>query len=139
MSTFKNLKLEDEVVTGTYDFQGEDIAVEFDLEEDDLTMDDFSELIQDAENWIESFSNKNLSTLKEEIARELTDSAYAGSAHKVSEEDYKNLEAELTLKEIRFFPEEVISLILEAKKEYPDMDIYCQINREFEIEDLMVE
>ncbi|NML59202.1 hypothetical protein [Chryseobacterium cheonjiense] len=139
MSTFKNLKLEDEIVTGIYDFQGKDIAVEFDLEEDDLTMEDFSELIKDSENWIESFSNENLNTLKSEIAKELTDSAYAGLSHKVSEEDYKNLEAELMLKEIHFFPEEVISLILEAKKEYPDMDIYCQINKQFEIEDLMVE
>lgn len=139
MDTFKNLKLEDEIVAGIYNFQGENIAVEFDLEEDDLTMEDFSELIKDAENWIKSFSAENLNTLKAEIAKELTDSAYAGSSHKISEEDYKNLEAELMLKQIRFFPEEVISLILKAEKEYPDMDIYCQINKEFEIEDLMVE
>lgn len=75
MDTFKNLKLEDEIVTGIYNFQGENIAVEFDLEEDDLTMEDFSELIKDAENWIKSFSAENLNTLKAEIAKELTDSA----------------------------------------------------------------
>ncbi|WP_415326073.1 hypothetical protein [Chryseobacterium sp. MMS23-Vi53] len=139
MDKFKNLKLEDEIVTGKYNFQNKDLNIEFDLEEDDVEMDDFSELISDSEEWIEKFSTEKLNEIKTELSKELTDSAYSDSDYKVTEEDYKNLENELNITEIRFFPDDVISLIFEAKKEYPDMDIYCQINKEFEIEDVMVE
>ncbi len=139
MDKFKNLKLEDEIVTGKYSFQNKNLSVEFDLEEDDVEMDDFSELISDSEKWIERFSTEKLNEIKVELSKELTDSAYSDSDYEVTEEDYKNLENELNLTEIRFFPDDVISLIFEAKKEYPDMDIYCQITKEFEIEDVMVE
>ncbi len=139
MDKFKNLKLEDDVVTGKYDFYDREVNVEFDLEEDEAEMEDFSELISDADGWIENFSQEKLSQLKTEIAKELTDSAYTDSDYKPTEEDYKNLQEELTLTDIRFFPDEVISLVFKAKKEYPDMDIYCQIDKEFQVEDLFVE
>ncbi|WP_449399265.1 hypothetical protein [Chryseobacterium wanjuense] len=73
------------------------------------------------------------------MAKELTDSAYTDSDYKPTEKDYKDLEEELTLTDVRFFPDDVISLVFKAKKEYPDMDIYCQIDHEFQVEDLFVE
>lgn len=139
MSKFKNLNLKDEVIKGKYNFHGEDINVEIDLEEENVQIDDFSELISSSENWIEGFSTEILEKLINELSKELTDSAYGDSDYKPTDKDYKDLEKELTLTEIRFFPDEVISLVFEAKKEYPDMDIYCQINKEFRIEDIIVE
>ncbi|SEW47891.1 hypothetical protein SAMN05421841_3654 [Chryseobacterium wanjuense] len=139
MDKFKNLKLEDDVVTGKYNYYDGEVDVEFDLEEDDTEMDDFSELISDANNWIENLTQENLNELKTKIAKELTDSAYSDSDYKPTEKDYKDLENELTLTDVRFFPDQVISLVFKAKKEYPDMDIYCQIDNEFQVEDLFVE
>ncbi|WP_449399266.1 hypothetical protein [Chryseobacterium wanjuense] len=56
MDKFKNLKLEDDVVTGKYNFYDREVNVEFDLEEDGTEMDDFSELISDADGWIENLT-----------------------------------------------------------------------------------
>lgn len=139
MGKFENLKIEDDIVKGVYDSPvAGNIAVEFDLEEDDPVMDDFSGLISASETWIEKLTQNKLDDLKRKMSIELTDSAYMGSDYKPNQQDYDGLAEELTLIKMRFFQDSGFSLVFQAKKEYPDMLIWCQIDEDLEIEDLIV-
>lgn len=139
MNKFENLKIEDEVLKGTCNspITG-NIEVEFDLEEDGAAMEDFSELISASETWIGKLTKEKLDELKRKMSLELTDSAYTGSGYKPGQQDYDGLAAELTLVSIRFF-QDAYSLVFQAKKEYPDMLIWCQVDEDMEMEDLMVD
>lgn len=144
MNKFENLAIEDEILKGTYDspVTGK-ITVEFDLEEDDPVedpvMENFSGLISASETWIGKLTQDKLDDLKRKISLELTYSAYAGSGYEPGQQDYDRLAAELTLISIHFFQDASFSLVFQAKKEYPDMLIWCQINEDLEIDDLMVD
>lgn len=139
MPDFENLHLEEELLIGNYSsgITG-DITVQFDLEEEAPALEDFNALVEEARAWTQTLTMEVLEDLKRQMAIELTDSAYAGSDYEPGADDYNGLQEELMLKEIRFYPDELYSLVLEAKKEYPDMLIYCQISTDFDIEDLIV-
>ncbi len=139
MGRFENLKIEDDILKGIYNSPVTgNIAVEFDLEEDDPVMEDFSGLISASETWIEKLTQDKLDELKRKMGIELTDSAYMGSDYKPNQQDYDGLTEELTLISMRFFQDSSFSLVFQAKKEYPDMLIWCQIDEDLEIEDLIV-
>jgi len=140
MNKFKNLAIEEDILKGTYDspVTGR-ITVEFDLEEEDNVMENFSGLISASETWIGKLTQEKLDDLKRKMSLELTDSAYAGSDYKPGQQDYDGLAAELTLLSIQFFQDAAFSLVFQAKKEYPDMLIWCQIDEDLEIEDLVVD
>lgn len=139
MGRFENLKIEDDILKGTYNSPVTgNITVEFDLEEDDPVMEDVSELIAASETWMEKLTQDKLDDLKGKMSIELTDSAYMGSDYKPYQQDYDGLAKELTLISIRFFQDSSFSLVFQAKKEYPDMLIWCQIDEDLEIEDLIV-
>lgn len=139
MGRFENLKIDDDILKGIYNSPVTgNIAVEFDLEEDDPVMEDFSELISTSEVWIEKLTQDKLDELKRKMGIELTDSAYMGSDYKPNQQDYDGLTEELTLISMRFFQDSSFSLVFQAKKEYPDMLIWCQIDEDMEIEDLIV-
>lgn len=139
MGRFENLKIDDDILKGIYNSPVTgNIAVEFDLEEDDPVMEDFSGLISTSEVWIEKLTQDKLDELKRKMGIELTDSAYMGSDYKPNQQDYDGLTEELTLISMRFFQDSSFSLVFQAKKEYPDMLIWCQIDEDLEIEDLIV-
>lgn len=139
MGKFENLKIEDDILKGIYNSSVTgNITVEFDLEEDDPAMDDFSELISASETWIKKLTQNKLDDLKRKMAIELTDSAYIDSDYKPNQQDYDGLAEELTLISMRFFQDSGFSLVFQAKKEYPDMLIWCQIDEDMEIDDLIV-
>lgn len=139
MPEFENLHLEEELLIGNY-FSGitGNITVQFDLDEEAPALEDFNALVKEARAWTQTLTMEVLEDLKRQMAIELTDSAYAGSDYEPGADDYNGLQEELALKEIRFYKDEMYSLVLEAKKEYPDMLIYCQISTDFDIEDLIV-
>lgn len=115
-----------------------DITVEFDLEDHNGT-DDVTELMEQAESWLESFNIKILQDLRTAIATELTDAAYAGSAYQPVSSDYTGLEQSLQLKTICFYIDAETSLIFESETEYPDMDIYCLVEEDFSIADVFLD
>lgn len=139
MPEFENLHLEEELLIGNY-FSGitGNITVQFDLDGEAPALEDFNALVKEARAWTQTLTMEVLEDLKRQMAIELTDSAYAGSDYEPGADDYNGLQEELALKEIRFYKDEMYSLVLEAKKEYPDMLIYCQISTDFDIEDLIV-
>lgn len=139
MSKFQNLKLEDNILEGIYVYgDNKKIKTEFHLEDDDLKFEDFSELISEAEIFAVKINEDSLTNLKSKISVELTDSAYSDSNYSPTKEDCDTLQDELILRTIRFFPDSAVSFIFEAKNNYPDMLIYCQVDDELVIEDLIV-
>ena len=117
----------------------EHIPVIFDIEKSNTKIEDFSELLDDAASSLNELTEKTLDNLKTNIAVELTDAAYSESINNTKAKDYLDLKSQLKLKNIIFYLGNVISMIFEAKEEYPDMLIYCQVDQSFDIEDLAVQ
>lgn len=139
MSKFENLQLTDAKLAGTYSSPVTgNIVVVFDLEADNAEYDDFSELMAASNEWLNNLSAAKLDELKMQMAVELTDAAYEESDYTPDTPDYKGLQQDLTIMQIRFYPDDIISLVIYAEKEYPEMLIYCQISTDLEIEDLVV-
>lgn len=116
------------------------ITTEFDLEEhDDPGQPDFAGLISSAAAWAGGLSASTIAALKKEIARELTDAAYGGSDYQPSESDYTDLETSLLIVRLCFYPDDGVVMVFQAKKEYPDMEIYCQLDGSYQMEDISVE
>lgn len=135
---FDNLVLQDDVVTGLYRLSGMALQVGFDREAEAAKLDDYSALIAEAEKRMAWFGMPVLEKLKEEMSTALTDSAYEGTGYQPLEQDYTALKQELQLRTIRFFPEGITVLELEAPGQYPDMLVYCQVDAQFEMEEVTV-
>jgi hypothetical protein len=141
MEVFKDLNLKDGRMVGYLDLpESAKVVAEFDLEEQDSPdQPDFAGLISSAAAWVSGLSTGTIAMLKKEIARELTDAAYGDSDYQPSESDYTDLETSLHIVRICFYPDDVAMMILEAKKEYPDAEIYCQLDGSYQLEDISVE
>lgn len=141
MEVFKDVVLKDGLMVGHLDLpESAKVAVEFDLEEEDSHPDqsDFAELISGAAIWVRGLSTGTISILKKEIARELTDAAYGQSDYQPSNSDYTDLETSMRIVRLCFYPDNVVVMVFEAKKEYPDMEIYCQLDTPYQLEDISV-
>ena len=114
----------------------EHVPVILDIDASNPDFDDFSDLLRNAESSLNALTEETLDHLKTSISVELTDAAYPESEADMKAKAYADLQAELKLKEIVFYLDDVISMIFEAKKEYPDMLIHCQVDPQFAIEDL---
>lgn len=133
------LEIVDGQLIGSYTLSAnEHVPVILDIDASNPELDDFSDLLSDAESSLNALSEETLDHLKTSISVELTDAAYPESQADMKTKAYADLQAELTLKEIVFYLDDVISMVFEAKKEYPEMVIYCQVDQRFAIEDLAV-
>ncbi|SFO51986.1 hypothetical protein SAMN05428949_5541 [Chitinophaga sp. YR627] len=141
MEVFNDLQLNDGRMVGYLNLpESLKVVAEFDLEEHDHPEpSDFAELISTATSWATGLNAATFEILKKQIAKELTDAAYGGAGYQVSESDYADLETSLLVERLCFFPDNIVLIIFEAKKEYPDMDIYCQLDNSYQIEDISVE
>ena len=139
MDIFNDLSIVEHRLLGKYDFlaQGQ-LDVEFDLEMENPQIQDFRSLLNSAAEFLKGFTESKFIQLKSDICKQLTDAAYAESAAVCMQDEVQSLERQLTIYTICFFMEDVISLIFKAEQDYPDLHIYCQINAQFEIEDLML-
>lgn len=138
----KNLsgfEISDGKLTGNYSISvDEHIPVIFDIEKSHAKIEDFSELLDKAVSSLNALTEKTIDHLKTNIAVELTDVAYSETVHHTKAKDDTDLKSQLKLKTINFYLDHVISMIFEAKEEYPDRLIYCQVGQSFDIEDLAV-
>ena len=141
MEIFEDIVLKDGLMVGYLNLpEYVKVPVEFDLdEEDNPGQPDFEELISGAAAWARGLSAETIAALKKEIARELTDAAYGGSDYQPSDSDYTDLETSLRILRMNFYPDNAVVMVLEAKKEYPDMEIYCQLDDSYQLEDISVE
>ncbi|ACU60413.1 hypothetical protein [Chitinophaga pinensis] len=138
---FNDLKLKDGCMVGYLTLPDSvKVIAELDLEEEDTSdQSDFTELILSAGDWANGLSATTIARLKKDIARELTDAAYGESDYQPSKEDYASLESSLDIVHLCFYPDNVVVMIFEAKKQYPDMKIYCQLDDSYQLEDISVE
>lgn len=131
--------MSNDVLLGSYQFGTTQIIdVEFDLEVENPKFDDFAKLLQSSGKMIRKLTQQKLNGLQFQIAKELTDAAYMEMEAEIGHQGNQVLKAQLCLYKICFFTEDVTSLIFIAQVDYPDLWIYCQIDPEYEIEDLEV-
>ena len=80
----------------------------------------------------------DLARIDGEVVRELTDSAYEGTGHEVTADDYDLLARELELQGVIVSADATLVLVYEAQSQYPDMVVYCQLDEQLAIDDLSV-
>jgi hypothetical protein len=91
-----------------------------------------------AERAISRPTADDLSRINGEVVRELTDSAYEGTGHAVTADDYDRLARELELQGVIVSPDATLVLVYEAPSQYPGMVVYCQLDEHLGIDDLSV-
>lgn len=113
------------------------VAVLFALEDDDDPVEQ-DEMRAVSERELGRLTAEVLDRIDGEVVRELTDSAYEGTGHDVTEADYASLAAELELQGVIVSADATLMLVYEAPTEYPDLVVYCQLDEELAVEDLSV-
>lgn len=101
------------------------------------TTEEYAELIENANTFLENMSKDSYDAILHEMAIELTESAYSQGGYRPSEADVSNLEKELVLIALNFDADSIL-LVFGASQNYPDMHIYCQVDQEGNIEDISV-
>ena len=81
-----------------------------------------------------------LDAREREVAEELTDAAYEEDDEDVDlDEALQAIKEDLTLDGVIVFGDGGLTLLYIAPEEYPDLIIYCLLDEDLEIDDLMVE
>ncbi len=83
-------------------------------------------------------TNEGFGDIKLQIASELTESAFSQSENIVIKSEVQALLHDLKLHQVSF-DQEGIRLMFLSKKQYPDMNIYCILDKEFNVDYIMVE
>lgn len=113
------------------------VKVTLDIEEEASNFEDFKSLAKVSGSRISLLNNKTFEKLKDEISNEITQSSYSQSDYSPKDEDYNNLKNELQVDQINFYEEDFMLIFL-AKNNFPDSKIFCQVNDDFEIENIEV-
>ena len=134
----ENLSFENNQLNGNLllPLSKEKIAVNYNLESDNVTKDDYLPLVSKSKTLINEL-NVNIKSIEKEIAKELTDSAYEQSDFTPQHDEYEKLENELEIYQLNFYNEYFV-IVFKAESNYPEMKIYCQLNDNMEIIDLSV-
>ncbi|MFB6610746.1 hypothetical protein ACFCVO_10525 [Agromyces sp. NPDC056379] len=111
------------------------VAVLFAVEDEPV---DPAEMRSIAEQALSRPTADDLSRIDADVVRELTDSAYEGTGHEVTADDYDVLARELELQGVIVSADATLVLVYEAPTQYPDMVVYCQLDEQLAIDDLSV-
>ena len=113
------------------------VAVLFAVDDEDEPVEP-AEMRSIAERALSRPTADDLARIDGEVVRELTESAYEGTGHEVTAEDYDLLARELELQGVIVAADATLVLVYEAPTQYPDMVVYCQLDEELAIDDLSV-
>jgi len=114
--------------------EGDDID---DVDPEDLPdMDAMQETVRHA---LARLTQDTLDQREQEVAEELTDAAYEGDDDVDLEDELRVLKADLALDGVIVFGDGGMTLLYVAPEQYPDLIIYCLLDEDLEIDDLMVE
>lgn len=97
-----------------------------------------AEMLAIAERALGRPTADDLARIDGEVVRELTESAYEGTGHEVTAEDYDLLARELELQGVIVSPDATLVLVYEAPSQYPGMVVYCQLDEQLAVDDLSV-
>ncbi|UNK69499.1 hypothetical protein [Microbacterium sp. H1-D42] len=113
----------------------EDAVAEF--EREDLPdLDVMQETVQHA---LARLTEEILDAREREVAEELTEAAYEDDEDVDLEEALESLKNDIALDGVIVFGDGGLTLLYIAPQEYPDLIIYCLLDEDLEIDDLMVE
>lgn len=115
------------------DGDGDDEAFE---PEDMPDLDVMQETVQHA---LARLTEEILDAREREVAEELTDAAYEDDDDVDLDEALRSLRADISLDGVVVFGDGGLTLLYIAPEEYPDLMIYCLLDEDLEIEDIMVE
>jgi len=146
---------EDGALTASVELPGgRRVTVEYEFEEeferDDDEGDDDDDIVREdlpdmdamqstVHHALARLTQETLDLREQEVAEELTDAAYEGDEDVDLEEALRALKADIALDGVIVFGDGGITLLYVAPEEYPDLIIYCLLDEDLEIDDLMVE
>lgn len=110
---------------------------EDEVEPEDLPdMDTMSETVRHA---LARLSAEVLDAREAQVSEELTDAAYEDDDDVDLDEALASLKEDIALDGVIVFSDGGLTLLYVAPEEYPDLTIYCLLDEDLEIDDLMVE
>jgi len=118
------------------EIDGED-EEEPDLEPEDLPdMDTMQETVRHS---LARLTEEVLDARERQVAEELTDAAFEDDDDVALEDELAALREDISLDGVVVFGDGGMTLLYVAPSEYPDLTIYCLLDEDLEIDDLMVE
>lgn len=109
----------------------------FTVEEEEPSVAAFTALIENSHAIINQLNPEKLTSLKQAIAQEITDSAYSQHDYEPTVEDYVKLTNDLKLLQANFYEDDAL-LVFTSETIFQDQQIYVQINEDLSIEDLSI-
>lgn len=135
-------------VTVEYEFDEEferddDDDSDDDDDDDDLEREDMPDLDvmeRTVRHALARLTDEVLSARERDVAEDLTDAAYEDDGEDVDlDEALSALKDDLALDGVVVFSDGGLTLVYVAPDEYPDLLIYCLLDEDLEIDDIMVE
>lgn len=130
-------------VTVEYEFD-EDFESDDDIgdEDDDLDPEDLPDMDtmqETVRHSLARLTEEVLDAREREVAEELTDAAFEDDDDVDMEAELKTLREDISLDGVVVFGDGGMTLLYVAPTEYPDLTIYCLLDEDLEIDDIMVE
>lgn len=113
------------------------VEFSFIIEKKAADISDFKELINKSKDFIIQLDKNKISKITTFVSEEITDAAYEGIDYEYSKQDIYKLKNDLKIKRINFYNEDMI-IFFESNKIFTEMKISCQMDYEFNIEDITV-
>ncbi|WP_181044079.1 hypothetical protein [Apibacter adventoris] len=113
------------------------VEFSFNIEKKAADISDFKELINKSKDFIIQLDKNKISKITTFVSEEITDAAYEGIDYEYSKQDIYKLKNDLKIKRINFYNEDMI-IFFESNKIFTEMKISCQMDYEFNIEDITV-
>lgn len=119
------------------DDDGDDHDDEEDVEREDLPdLDGMRETVRHA---LARLTEDVLDAREREVAQELTEAAYKDDDDVDLDEAVQTLREDIVLDGVVVFGDGGLTLLYVAPDGYPDLIIYCQLDEDLEVDDLMIE
>jgi hypothetical protein len=135
----KNPKVENNILSGNSKLSAyeNDIIVTFDIEDETNDINDFLEIVTIAKNFIDTLNKDGLSEIYAEVSKQITEASYSQSDYEPNEEDFTELRNDIKINQINFYEDDAV-IILHAENVFKGMEITCQIDYDFEIDDVTI-
>ena len=135
----KSPKIENNILVGTTNLSAykDDIVVNFDIEDTTDDINDFLEIVTIAKIFIDKLNENGLSEIYTEVSKQLTEASYSQSDYEPTEEDFTELRNDIKINQINFYEDDAV-IILHAEKVFRGMEITCQIDYDFQIDDVTI-
>ena len=137
MAKFRIEEIDEGVLEGYISIGGVEIETNLDSDKNEAKMEDFKDLILQAERFADYFTDEKQLNLKQAVAKEIVDSALEQDGIKAAEEDYLSLQSDLKLIDLYVFDEGFV-LTYKSENNFPANDISVQLDEDGMIDDIAI-